>query len=515
MSVCLLALIGFQLYWVDAVVRSNEEAFRRDVLEALHSVSQKLEQQEAARVLQRKLQFASDPFSYFPIDPSGILQQSGNVEVIVDTSFSSGGIDIQLDIQSSNNIQQMHANASHGQQAEKQILEQLQQMNNQAFVNQQQWLQQQVEKVNRKSEMLFDVLENMLVPNRALSARFTPDQLDSLLEHELKDRGINIDFNYGVIAPNQNRFVHLTSTESKNDLLASEFKASLFPNDIMGEESWLTVNFPDKKGFLLRKIWLTMASSGLLIIVIGLTFGYSVRTILRQKKLSEMKTDFINNMTHELKTPIATISLATEALSDREIEQLPDMRNRYLKVISDENSRLGQQVERVLKMAAHDNKEIELKQEKVDVKALVDHAIDTSMIQIEKRGGTLKAILESSDSIVLGDEEHLTNVVVNLLDNANKYSAEAPQITVRLTNDANNLILAVQDRGIGMSKEAQKHIFEKFYRVSTGNIHNVKGFGLGLAYVKSIVDAHGGTIAVQSEVGKGSRFTITLPLKHG
>lgn len=498
MSFALLGLIGFQFYWLDTVVTTNEEAFKTDVMDALQNVSEKLERQETLYAFHNQFQFSFGPNNQtFPFGQ----QQSGtsktNIEISSDTIYDDNGFSIVFDIQSIGGLQELSA-------------EELVQIQEQQNV-----IEQQMAKLNRKSEMVFQVLENMLSPNRSITARLNPDQLDSLLRSEFEDKGIDIHFEYGIVSPLQNRFVHLTSVDAKKQLAQSELKANLFPNDLVGDVNWLVVDFPDKKGFLLRKIWLTMASSGFLILIIAMTFGYSVHTILRQKKLSEMKTDFINNMTHELKTPIATISLATEALNDKDIQQLPDMRDRYLKVISEENGRLGDQVERVLNIAALEKQDFNLNYEKVDLHNLIETAIDKTMIQVEQRGGSIKAILDAAHVNVYADPTHMTNIIINLLDNANKYSSESPHITIRTNLSDNGISCLIQDRGIGMSKEAQKHIFEKFYRVHTGNIHDVKGFGLGLAYVKSMIDAHDGKITVDSELGKGSKFSFTIPLYHG
>ncbi|MFT7231355.1 MAG: two-component system phosphate regulon sensor histidine kinase PhoR [Cyclobacteriaceae bacterium] len=496
MTMGLVGLIGFQLYWIEAVVGANEEGFKRDVMDALQSVSEKLEKQEALFAFHNQFQFSASGLFNSPgsVDPFGPPSSPNNagIEIKTDTIYSDNGFSIVLDIQSTNQTIEFNADAQ-----------------------QQQWIDQQLAKVNRKSEMIFQVLENMLIPNRSISTRFRPEQLDSLLKSELSSRGIDIKFEYGVISPMQNRFVHLTNYDAKQNLEQTELKTSLFPNDLMGDQNWLVIDFPDKEGFLLRKIWLTMASSGFLILIIASTFGFAIVTIMRQKKLSEIKNDFINNMTHELKTPIATISLAAEALNDKDILQAPDMRDRYLKVIAEENSRLGEQVERVLNMAALEKSDFNLKQEEINLHQLIDIAIDKTMIQIEKRGGSLKAIFEANQPQVLVDKTHMTNIILNLLDNANKYSPDAPHITIRTRNTSQSIMFSVQDHGIGMSREAQKHIFQKFYRVPTGNIHNVKGFGLGLAYVKTMTDAQNGTIAVDSEPGRGSKFTITLPLYHG
>ncbi|WP_421892350.1 sensor histidine kinase [Marinoscillum sp.] len=508
MSLALLGLIGFQWYWIDSVIRANEERFKKDVIEALHTVSEKLEKQEALYAFNQSVYFSrtyGGTQSYqFRAAPQGT-----DAVVIKDTLRNDAmGFDIIFDFQvgssdgrdipdMSDRKHQVWQHQAEMKDAERQLLE------------------ERLERATRKSEMVFQVLENMLVPDRSIMARFNPQQLDSLLSSEFAERGIDISFDYAIVSPISERFLLVDNRASKKALEKSELKASLFPNDLVGEQNWLVVDFPEKQQFLLRKIWLTMASSGFLILVIVGSFGYSIRTILRQKKLSEMKNDFINNMTHELKTPIATISLACEALSDKEINQMQGMQDRYLAMISDENKRLGEQVERVLQMAALDRNDIELKSESLNLLELVERAVEKTALQVEARSGQIKVIDNADNKLVFGDKTHLTNILVNLLDNANKYSASAPEIMIRLYNKAGDIAVAVQDRGIGMTKEATTHIFQKFYRVPTGNIHNVKGFGLGLAYVKNMVELHQGTISVESEPGKGSKFTITLPNEHG
>lgn len=517
MSIALLGLIGFQWYWIDSVIRSNEERFKRDAMEALHAVSEKLERQEALYTFHQRMAHGSATGSSFLPNPQWNFKPGASLEstitVIGDSLYESpAGFNIYFDFQTGT-ITRSNVELKELKKAETVKLRRIQDQNDQSLKE----LEEQLEKATRKSEMVFQVLENVLVPGRSLFSRFNPKQLGSLLENELTDRGIDIGFDYAVIAPEQNRFVLLKDKESKKELEKSELRAILFPNDLVGEQNWLVINFPDKQQFLLKKIWFSMASSGLLVLVIVFSFGYSIHTIIRQKKLSEMKNDFINNMTHELKTPIATISLASEALSDKDISESPGLKDKYLKVISDENKRLGEQVERVLQMAALDKHDIDLKCEVLNMSDLVSTAVDKTLLQIEKRGGELKFIdnADQKQKTVYGDRTHLINILVNLLDNANKYSPESPLISIRLFNRADRLLIAVHDRGIGMSKEAISHIFQKFYRVPTGNIHDVKGFGLGLAYVKTMTELHSGTVSVESEQGKGSKFTITLPLHYG
>lgn len=514
MSVALLGLIGFQWYWIDSVTRSNEERFKSDVLDALHAVSEKLEKQEALFTFhQRRMAYTHDTSPQpqwnirTPSNPQNIDFEFSIDSIELGQEF---GFNIHFDVQTGA-ITRTELKLQDLNKRQKQQMEEARRENDLRLKQ----MQEQMERVTRKSEMVFQVLENVLVPDRGLLSRFNPKQLDSLLEVELKDRGIDISYDYAVVSPVQNRMILVNDQQAKPELEKSELKANLFPNDLLGDPNWLVVNFPDKQKFLLRKIWLTMASSGFLMLIIVFSFGYSIHTIIRQKKLSEMKNDFINNMTHELKTPIATISLASEALSDKEISDSPGLKERYLKIISEENKRLGEQVERVLNMAALDKNDIELKSEPLQMGELVIAAIEKTTLQVEKRGGKIKYIDNADFKTVFGDKTHLVNILVNLLDNANKYSPESPAISIRLFNKADTLMIDIQDHGIGMKREVIHHIFQRFYRVPTGNIHDVKGFGLGLAYVKTMTELHRGMVSVSSEPGKGSKFTITLPLYHG
>jgi two-component system phosphate regulon sensor histidine kinase PhoR len=226
-----------------------------------------------------------------------------------------------------------------------------------------------------------------------------------------------------------------------------------------------------------------------------------------------MKTDFINNMTHEFKTPIATISLAADSITSPTIIGAPDKIKRFVDIIRQENRRMNSQVERVLQMALIDKKDVQINLEELNIHDLIQQVIANFSLQIEKREGTLTARLDAERPIIEGDATHITSVIHNLLDNANKYSPEKPQVTISTRNVPMGVEITVSDRGVGISKEARKNIFDKFYRVSTGNIHDVKGFGLGLSYVKEIITAHKGLIDVKSETGKGSSFILTLPTR--
>ncbi len=519
MGFAMMGLIAFQLYWIDSLVAANEERFKKDVLDALNTVANKLEKQETFAALQ-KFQYLNsrvnqeDQNNHFRKPPPPGANRNENIKIVENgnqqmfyfaDTVNQGGFEFVVNFSSvADQFFFEETPPPPGSTVEQLIQERdvrIQQLEN------------KLAKVSKRYELTFNVMNDLMGPNRPLASRFHPQQLDSLLQSELLRKGIDIEYEYGVVQPLQKRFLILSDLEKQKDLERSELKASLFPNDIYRNDSLITVDFPGKQGYLLSKVWSAMVSSGFLVLVILFCFGYSIRTIVRQKKLSEMKNDFINNMTHELKTPIATVSLAVEALNDKDIEQ-SKLRTKYIKVIGEENKRLGDQVEKVLQIAAIDRNDYNLKHETLRMSDMVKSAAEHISIQVEQRGGRLNMIEKAENDLVTGDEMHLTNIILNLLDNANKYSPETPNITLRTASDEEDFIISIHDKGIGMSREQQKHIFEKFYRVSTGNVHDVKGFGLGLAYVHRIVEAHGGSIHVDSEPGKGSKFSITIPLAN-
>jgi two-component system phosphate regulon sensor histidine kinase PhoR len=297
----------------------------------------------------------------------------------------------------------------------------------------------------------------------------------------------------------------------KNDFLKSKYRVRLFPGNIISQDLVLSVIFPERTNYVLGSMLWILAGSMLFSLFILATFALSLYFIIRQKKVSEMKSDFINNMTHEFKTPIATISLAADTITNPKVINDENSVRHFIGMIKKENSRMNKKVETILQIASLDKKEIEFRFENVSMHTIIEHVVDTINIQAQQRNGRIDLKLDASDPVIYGDGEHLTNLVNNLLDNAIKYSPEAPEVTVTTTNKEKGLILTVEDKGIGMTKAVQSKIFERFYRQSSGNVHDVKGFGLGLNYARAIIDAHKGNITVFSEPGKGSRFEIFLP----
>ena len=272
------------------------------------------------------------------------------------------------------------------------------------------------------------------------------------------------------------------------------------------------ISFPQKKKFLFSDILAITLLSIIFTLVIIIAYTNALHQLIKQRQISEIKTDFINNMTHEFKTPIATINLALDAIKNPKVIDDKEKIFRYLQMIRDENKRMHAQVENVLRISKLEKKELDISKESQNVQDIIEDAVDHVHLIIEDRQGTITTHFEANRTTVLLNDVHFTNVIVNILDNAIKYSPDAPVIDIYTENIKDFILIKVKDRGAGMTKAAQKRIFEKFYREHTGDLHNVKGHGLGLAYVKRIVEDHNGQIFVESEKGKGSTFIIKVPL---
>ncbi len=365
---------------------------------------------------------------------------------------------------------------------------------------------------------------SQLVDSKPLAERIKLDLLAQSIREELNSRGVRSAYQYGVFSKARNSFVvvndHYVVVDNSAQLVhggaanlyTSPYRVALFQQDVESP-GYLAIYFPNRTTLVLSSVWKPMTLSILFTAIILFCFAYTIQVIFRQKKLSEMKTDFINNMTHEFKTPIATISLAADSIGSPMVVSNPDKIRRFVDIIRQENRRMNSQVERVLQMALIDKNEFQLRLDEVNLHDLIRQAVDNFSVQVERREGTLETDLQAERPVIVGDGTHIAGIIHNLLDNANKYSPDKPHITIRTRDVPLGVEITVQDQGLGISKEARKHIFDKFYRVHTGNIHDVKGFGLGLSYVKAIMTAHKGLVDVKSEPGKGSRFILTFPAR--
>lgn len=493
-----------QIYWIQNSIVLRDAQFRRNVKIALSEVNDVLERQEKmARIKQHDmgkliLEFdsvrAANPPEYTlaAMADSSVLYNENDAYSL---KFSS--TETQTEISNSEELDAIIAQESEILASDIKGLY--------PFKDYQ---------TKEIADLIFD-LSTIEFSTNFLS-RFGVNHIDSLLKTKLKNvGGVNADFHFGIFDNEQNaQLVPDRSLPLIEGVLSKGYKVSLLPSDYGTPKTFLHIWFPNRDSYLIRTLWPLLASSTLFMLTVILAFAYTIRTILRQKKVSEIKNDFINNMTHELKTPISTISLACEALSDPSMSSSTKKVSHFVGMIKDENKRLGVLVENVLRSAVMDRGEMELSHDHVNIHEVIEASIKNIELQANQRDGEIRKQLVASQPVLKGDKIHLTNVVFNLLDNAIKYSKGSPHIRVETSSNDVAISIKVSDSGIGISKDNQKRIFDKLFRVSTGNIHNIKGFGLGLSYVRTVIEKHHGTVSVQSELGKGTAFTIQIPFDY-
>jgi len=475
MIFALSGLIAFQVYWINNALELSKTQFIRNVQESLVEVAGQLEKQEA-------MDLTRNTMVYFSQESERNGQKESSARVWVNSAPPGSGVRYRFESDSV-----IFMTRPNGKKTE--------------------------ERIRNKVELL-DVAVHRIFTRGDLdiTKRLSAQKIDSLLQNAFNEKGISTAFSYGVIENGKSgsrKVVLASSRESDGEVLTSEFRASLFPNDIQGSDHFLAVYFPNQSAYVLKQIGMTLFASIVFIVIILGSFIYTMRVIGKQKKLSQIKSDFINNMTHEFKTPIATISLATQVLAESGMQENSEARNKYISVIRDENERLARHVERVLESSLLENNEIILDRERTSIHHLLDDCMKT--FHSVNSEFEFNAHFNAVNDMVNADVHHMINVMNNLLDNAVKYSAESREVVVETTNEKDQVRISVKDFGIGMEANRIKHIFDHFYRIPTGNLHDVKGFGLGLSYVKRLIDMHGGDISVRSAPGKGSEFIITLP----
>ncbi len=348
--------------------------------------------------------------------------------------------------------------------------------------------------------------------NKEINERVNFNDLNDILEKVLVNNGVELPFfysivdNQGKIIYNCHKDIHQTELNINNNI----YTQKLFPLEESNAPAYLQVVFPTKQNFILNSMNLLLPSVALVLLIL-IIFIVAIIIIFRQKQLNTMKNDFVNNMTHEFKTPISTISLASQMLQDPGVGKTPETLKHISKVIRDETKRLSFQVEKVLQMAVFEREKSTLKMNEIQINSLIRDIIGNFSLKVTSKGGKITSNLKATNDLAFIDEVHFTNVIFNLMDNALKYSDKPLLLTLETWNEKDNLLISIEDNGIGIHKEDLKRIFEKFYRVSTGNLHNVKGFGLGLAYVKKIVTEHKGSIKAESELNIGTKFIISIP----
>ena len=347
--------------------------------------------------------------------------------------------------------------------------------------------------------------------DKKIGNRIRLRELDDYLKMDLYNNGIELPYHFTVLDKDGKKVYNCPDYDSDGEEYS--YTQPLFQNDPPSKMSILKIHFPGRKDYIFSSINFVVPSL-IFTLVLLVTFIFTIYIVFRQKKLTEMKNDFINNMTHEFKTPISTISLAAQMLQDPSVSKSPALFNHISGVINDETKRLRFQVEKVLQMSMFDKQKAMLKRKKINANEMIESVVNTFALKVERYSGKISSNLEAKDPMIFADEMHITNVIFNLMDNAVKYKNPEKDLLlkVRTWNESGKFMISIEDNGIGIKKENLKKIFEKFYRVHTGNLHDVKGFGLGLAYVKKIITDHKGTIHAESELNVGTKFIIALPL---
>ncbi len=530
MSLALAGLIMLQAYWILHDFKLKEQQFDQTVMLALNDVVSKVEQQENMKIVVQNFISHNDSVGSSNIKNDSVLNHLGNY--IGNNQINIGGNnDFSLVAQEiRNKVNEIKANRKSNKDFNNnllvdssidiRIIKDIEQKEILSFnLSDESVIMDSIEReAERRMESKFNKLNTLMNKltfqindrNKSLIERIPPKVLDSIIQKEFENRSIPEKYFYG-IKQSRNKFEYISKGTDSTLLSKSSFSIVLFPNDILKRNEQLTISFPSKIEFLFYSILPIVISSVVFSLIMIVGFIYVISTVFTQKKLAEIKSDFINNMTHEFKTPIATISIANESLKNPKVYSSPEKMDYYTGVIRDENKRMLRQVEVMLQMAQLEKGELKLKHEAINLKEVIEEAINSSLLSVENKNG--KITFDATDLYpkINGDRNHLVNVVSNLIDNSIKYSDKPPEIKIFLKDVNGHIQIAVADNGIGMTKEVQKRIFDTFYRATSGNVHDVKGFGLGLSYVKAIVEQHKGSIFVDSEINNGSTFTIDLP----
>lgn len=488
MGLSFLALLLLQLNYIEEMAEMKREQFDESVNRALYQASRNMELNETLRYLERDVEEKENQEST-KANGRNSRSKIGYSSFQMKTVASKPSLTPKAMILS---------NDSNSISATKKSLQEI--VRNRY--------------VYQKS-MLDEVVYNILysASDKPLAERVNFKLLDQDLKAEMMNNGINIPYHFVVMTQDGREVYHCP--DYSDDGAESSFRQVLFRNDPPNRRGIVRVHFPEMNSYIFSSVRF-MIPSVIFTFVLLVTFIFTIAIIFRQKRYSEIKNDFVNNMTHELKTPIASISLASQMMNDKSLTKSPQMLEHLGGVINDESKRLRFLVEKVLQMSMYDNKTAVLKKKYTDLNEMVENIASSFTLRVEHTGGKVYTGIEAVDSTMYVDEMHFQNVIFNLLDNAVKYAKSDQPLNVYLKtwNTEHHLCLSVRDTGVGIKKENLKKIFDKFYRVHTGNVHDVKGFGLGLAYVKKMVDLHDGEIRVDSEYGKGTTFTIKLPIIH-
>ena len=508
MSTALIGIIAVQIYWIKSSVEIREKQFSNDVLFALAKVSDNIQEREiddyyreygqAIDSLNRSNESNKTDFFFSRIDTSKNEVFTFRQSILETNSKTSSEL-------FENDPIDFKSFFSEKEKEIARITKTAGDLNEVVPIER----TRIVERLKNLEKLQFESFFKDIAPRKPIYDRISKNEIELNLDNELRNRGIETSYEFGIYEDG-------LATKLKSNKFKYEknrgYPVPLFIDNEGNSDYKLIVNFPKKEKFILASISNILALSAVFFLIIILAFSSALYQLIRQKQISAIKTDFINNMTHEFKTPIATINLALDAIKNPKIIDDKDKILRYAGMIREENKRMHGQVENVLRISRLEKNQLDLSKNIADLHDIIDDAVAHVDLIVNEKGGYVKKHYEASLTEIMASKFHLTNVVVNMLDNAIKYTKESPKIDIYTENAGNYVILKIKDQGIGMNKNVQKHVFDKFYREQKGNIHDVKGHGLGLSYVKKIVEHHHGSVFVESEKGKGSTFTVKIPL---
>lgn len=513
MSLSLIGIILVQVYWFNNSFNNNDEQFKFHVKQVIGNVAEKLEKQEAYNFYDRYNKL-KDSTGRIPqredIMEFTLVQKNKKTNKTIVYSNSIISEDYKINPSFSNGKKDDLKFKNFNSKRKTEIY------NNNSIDNSG-YQKSLIPDVKIEKSGNLDILDNAqfeisykdIASAMPIQERVSNDVLYKLIKKELDENGVNTHFEFGVYS---NGLATKIRSENFSYDKDATYSTPIFTDNEGVEKYKLLVTFPHKKKFLLSELVSITVLSIIFTLIILIAYTSALNQLIRQRQISEIKTDFINNMTHEFKTPIATINLALDAIRNPKIIEDKDKVYKYLEMIREENKRMHAQVENVLRISKLEKKELDIIKEPIDAQEVIEDAIEHVNLILEDRGGTIDLHFDATRTTVLLNDFHFTNVIVNILENAIKYTPGVPKIEIFTENIKDMLLIKVKDNGLGMSKVAQKRVFEKFYREHTGDLHNVKGHGLGLAYVKQIVEDHNGQVYVESEKGKGSTFIIKIPL---
>jgi two-component system phosphate regulon sensor histidine kinase PhoR len=505
MSIVVTLLIIVQTRIINNASKIKEEQFGQLVKRCLIHVASRLEEEEYKQFILSEQFINQTDSDEFDQQENGKINQKQIKFSVNFTQDSSGKVLAQTSVHESDTIIDLPKNKGAKNPDLFKALEGMSDIEQQRFF----------ENFNNREVYNRSFQYQLMQANKPIEQRINDQLLKSFLHEEFSMNGIDLNYEYVVKSYNQGVEKIILSSENYKNNRKTEHQTPLFQNDLGSQKpNYLKVYFPRSQQKLFGSISYMVYPTFILVALIIGIFAYTIWIIFRQKKLSTIKNDFINNMTHELKTPISTISLASQMLLDNSVNTTPSVIERISGVIYAESNRLSLQVEKVLQMAIFNEGRLKMKFKNFDMHEVITTVVQNFEIRVHSDNGQITFLKNAAYDTIYGDQVHITNVLFNLLDNAVKYSKEKPIIEVATENQKNKFVVSVKDNGIGIAKEHQKLIFERFYRVPTGNVHDVKGFGLGLHYVYKIIEAHNGTIEIESALNKGTKFIIYFPVNN-